>query len=402
MNILTVFPAYEPAWAFGGVVRCSSNLCRAMAQAGATVSVYTTNANGQGGLLPVPVGRPVVTGGVSVTYFPSTFGKGSVWDSRALLHKLETTIHDFDIVYVSAIWQWMGIAVGRCARRSGIPYVVGPHGSFHPASLAQGMVKKKIFWYAFLKRCIMNASALHYTTEYERRVSKMLLPGKTSFVVANNLSDDQLEISETHFFNLRKEFGIPKESFLLLTVARPDPVKRLDLLLQAMALVKAQMPTVGLLIVGDFDNAYGKKMKRLAVKLNISRQIYWIGYQTGAALKACYCQSDLFILASAHENFSMVAAEAMAAGRPVILTKHVGIAEEAERFKSGVMTDFDHHAIADAAVGLANDGERRLEMGKNAGKVARQLYSGDHVARRMLSVLENICHGTRNPECAWE
>jgi len=113
MKILGVFPAYEPAWAFGGVVRCMSNLFRAMAKLGVDVSVYTTNANGNGDSLKVPVGAPIDMGGVSVTYFAPTFGSGSVWDSRDMIRTLDATISEFDIVYMSAVWQWIGIAAAR-------------------------------------------------------------------------------------------------------------------------------------------------------------------------------------------------------------------------------------------------------------------------------------------------
>jgi len=402
MKILNILPAYEPAWAFGGVVRCTSNLCRAMAKLDAEVSVYTTNTNGQGGLLPVPKGRPVDIGGVKVTYFPSTFGRNSVWDSRAMLQRLDRTVNDFDIVYASAIWQWIGIAAGHLARRHGVPYVVGLHGAFHPATLDKAKLKKRLYWYLFLKRCIRGACALHYSTEYERRVSMGFLPKKESFVIPNTVPVESLSCHSEAPFNICREFGIPNNRFLLLTVVRPDPDKRLDILLRAFAKVVKTIPEARLLIVGSCENEYGEKMKKLARELNIIDLTFWAGYQTGTALKACYSESDLFILASSHENFSMAAAEAMAAGLPVVLSKHIGVAEDVEQHEAGIVTEVDDNAISEAAVELFQNRDRLRAMGQNANKIANQLYKDEQVAHRMLRAFEDVLSNSRNPQCAWQ
>ena len=74
MKILHVTPIYEPAWKAGGVVRSTSLICRALAELGHEVVVFTTNADRQG-YLSVPVNRPVNVGGVEVWYFHTNMPK---------------------------------------------------------------------------------------------------------------------------------------------------------------------------------------------------------------------------------------------------------------------------------------------------------------------------------------
>ena len=260
MRILIVTPAYEPAWAFGGVVRCLSNLCRAMADQGEEVSVYTTNLNGQGGLLPVEIETQTNLGGVKVTYFPSTFGKNSATDSRALIKKLAETVKSFDIAYVSAIWQWMGIAVSSLARKNDIPVVIGTHGSFLPPAIESGKWKKTLYWNLALKKCINNASALHFTTQFEKHISKWL-PEIPGYVVPNALLLNNTENKVNNAKNFREKFNVPKDEFLLLTVGRLDPGKRLDILLNAFKKIQDSTSQVNLAVVGDIDNEYAKKCK---------------------------------------------------------------------------------------------------------------------------------------------
>ena len=402
MRILNVFPAYEPAWAFGGVVRCTSSLCRALAQAGADVSVYTTNVDGQGGLLDAPVGEPVDIGGVKTTYFPSTFGGNSVWDSRELSRALDETIGDFDLLYVSAVYQWLGISAGRLARQRGIPYVVGCHGSFHPATLERGRLKKWLYWQLFLKQSIGAASALHFTTEYERNVSAGQLPGVESFVVPNTVPMAQAADAQPPDLNLRDKHGLDDEAPLLLTVVRPDPAKRLDILLNSFAKIAEQLPAARLLVVGPDDNAHVARMKRLADQLGVSGKTVWLGYQSGEALAACYRQSDLFLLASEHENFSMVTVEAMAAGLPVIISEHVGLADDVRKHKAGIVAGLDAEEFARAALELLGDDARLRELGQRARETALELYRGEQVARLMLRAFEDVANGQRAEECRWQ
>lgn len=402
MRILNVFPAYEPAWAFGGVVRCTTNLCRSMAKLGADVSVYTTNVNGRGDLLPVPVGSPTDTGNVSVTYFPSTFGSSSVWNSRALVRKLDQTIKDFDIVYVAAIWQWIGISVGRLARRHGVPYVVGTHGSFDSVLLQKGKIKKILYWHLFLKKCLKYAIALHFTTEYERRQALLLRSGYSSFIVPNCMQKEAFEINESLGERVREEFQILPDAPVLISVGRPDPKKRLDVLLESFPQVLQHFPQARLMIVGHHHNKYALEMKRFSDGMGLSDKVIWTGYRTGDDLKGCYAAADLFLLPSMDENFGMAVTEAMALRVPVVISNHVGVAEDVERYNAGIVTKVDPEQIARAVIDLLRDRPRLQEIGENARKAALQLYSGEQVAHLMLKAFEDILSESRSPECAWQ
>jgi len=403
LKLLVVVPAYEPAWAFGGVVRSVSNLCRAMARQGAAVSVYTTNADGQGGCLDVPVAEPVSVGGVAVTYFPSSLSCSPVWASRQMQHKLERTICGFDIIYVAATWQWIGIAACRIARRRSVPYVVSPHGSFLAPALRCSRFKKLVFWHSFLAGCVEAADALCFTTEYERRGSRSFLPEKASFMVPNPVTVEDGDLHEEDGDSKGKgPFEIPRDGFTLLTVTRAHPNKRLDIVIEALALIRRAGQRARLVVVGPADNGHGERLKALADKLTVSDAIVWAGYQSGAALEACYRASDLFVLPSAHENFCMAAAEAMAHGLPVILSNRVGIAEDVRRHGAGLITDVDVEQVARAIRDVMADPDRRGEMARKARDMAARLYDGRRVAGLVLRAFQDILSGSHSPECAWQ
>ena len=107
MKVLQVVPSYEPAWAFGGTVTATSNLCRALAKKGIDVTVYTTNADGKGGYLDVPLNESVDLSGVKVWYFHCDLFPKKAFYSRGLVKKLDETIENFDLVDMSAMWQFI-------------------------------------------------------------------------------------------------------------------------------------------------------------------------------------------------------------------------------------------------------------------------------------------------------
>jgi glycosyltransferase involved in cell wall biosynthesis len=373
-----------------------------MAAAGNDVSVYATNVDGRGGVLDVPVEKAAEVGGVSVTYFRSTFGPNSVWDSRGLVRRLDRTACDFDLLYISAVWQQIGCSAARVAHRQHIPFVIGTHGSFDSILLQKGRVKKTAYWHAFLRRCFRRASAIHFTTPYEREQAKLLRQGYPSFIAPNGLSQEAFPERQDARQSLRTEFHIPSEAPVLVTIARPDPKKRIDVLIAALARIVSEVPQCRLLIVGAFTNGYGRRLRAIADEMRLQDNIIWAGYRTGDSLRTCYGGSTLFALPSMDENFGMVVAEAMAAGLPVVVSRNVGIAADIRAYDAGLITEVDPKELAQAILSLLRNPSRLEQMGRSARCAARQLYDSRRVARVTVRAFQDILSGSRSEECQWQ
>lgn len=398
MKVLFVVPNYEPAWAFGGVVRCLSTLCRGLAKIGVDVSVYTTNVDGCGGLLPVMLREPTDVGGVTVTYFSSTFGRNSVWDSRALVRKLKHSISEFDILYIAATWQWLGISAGRLAQKQRVPYVIGTHGALDSMLLKKGKLKKMLYWHFFLQKCIKYAAAIHMTTKYEKEQSVLVQSGYTRFVVPNGMLAETFSINKALCTQVKKQFKIYPETPVLIAVGRSDPKKRLDILLKSFSLVLKSFPKACLMIVGPDENKYAFDMKKLSNQMGLSDNVIWTGYRTGNDLKGCYVAADIFLLPSIDENFGLVVTEAMAVGLPVVISNRVGVADDVECHNAGIVTEVNAKQFGQAIVELLRDRSRLKKMGENARKAAWELYNNEKVAHLMLKAFEDILSQSRNSE----
>lgn len=103
----------------------------------------------------------------------------------------------------------------------------------------------------------------------------------------------------------------------LLYVGSCAPRKGLDLLIEALSLVKSECT---LTVVGNSDNAETEVLKKLAQEKNVA--VKWEGYKEGDELINEYKTSELFILPTREDCFGLVLVEAMAAGIPILSSKY--------------------------------------------------------------------------------
>jgi len=112
----------------------------------------------------------------------------------------------------------------------------------------------------------------------------------------------------------------------ILYVGRCDPYKNLLLLIESFARVRAEMPHVGLHIIGSRDERYPEPEQR-AIELGVRDAIRWDGYVTEEDLVSAYQQAAVLVMPSSYEGFGLPVAEAMACGTPVISARAASLPE---------------------------------------------------------------------------
>lgn len=398
MKILHVIPAYEPAWAFGGTVTATSNLCRALVKQGVDITVYTTNADGKGGLLDVPIGTEMNLGGVKVYYYPSSFGSGNTFYSKQLSKKLEDTVKDYDIVHVAAVWQWMQVDVSRICTKLKTPYVISQHGSLNPWSWTQKTWKKSLYWSLFAKKTFTNSSAIHYTCQEERLLTHTLLAKSqhiSGFVIPNGIYMPE----RSRIQNIRRKLCIPPDKSILLYAGRIHRKKGLDLIISAMSC--PGLENLVFVLVGHAeDMEYVHHLNMIASK--IKDRVIWCSPVSAEEIWDYYLSATLFVLPSQDENFGMVVVEAMSCGLPVLISRNVGIWRDIEKDDAGFIVNRNVAEIAASLKKVSQDTALLKQMSENAMKSAKSRYHIDNVAVLMLQAYKDILLGTRTKELQWE
>jgi glycosyltransferase involved in cell wall biosynthesis len=137
---------------------------------------------------------------------------------------------------------------------------------------------------------------------------------------------------------VRAALGAAPGQRLVGTVGRIHPRKDLGTFVRAAALVAAGAPDVRFAVVGTAEapaeHAYERQLQELVRACGLQERFVFAGARRdmAAVMKAL----DLFVLTSRHEGFGRVVAEAMAAARPVVVTREGGPPELVEEDRYGL------------------------------------------------------------------
>jgi glycosyltransferase involved in cell wall biosynthesis len=166
---------------------------------------------------------------------------------------------------------------------------------------------------------------------------------------------------------------------MLVFVGRIDPLKDIETLLKAFALVRDVVPGVQLRMFGPRQSAaYGRRCDSLAAELRLGASAVFEGQIASTA--DAYRSAQVVLLTSISEGFPFAVLEAMACGRPVVATDVGGVAEAVGH--DGVLVPpRDPVAVAQATITLLGDPELRRSLGHRA----RQRVTSHFTVSRCVS-----------------
>lgn len=386
MKILHVVPTYLPAWRHGGPVFAVHGLCRALARRGHAVTVFTTDVHGAGSLPPeVPRSEPVEIDGVEVRYFPVAAPR-RLYRSPALAAALGAEVGGFDVAHLHSVFLRPTAVAARAAEWAGIPYLVAPRGMLVPDLIARrGALRKRLWLHLVERRTLAAAAGLHATTELEaREAARLGLPLPPVYVVPNGI---EVEGGPA---------GPGGEGGYVLFLGRLSWKKGLDRLIPALA----RVPGAELVVAGNDEEGLCPELERLAERHGVTGRVRFPGPVHGEAKSALLRGAAVVVLPSRSENFGNVVLEAMAAGRPVVVTPEVGLADAVREEQAGLVVAGDPESLGSALAELLADPESAEAMGRRGAEAARRRFGWDAVAGRMEEVYRRCASGERSEEAA--
>lgn len=187
----------------------------------------------------------------------------------------------------------------------------------------------------------------------------------------------------------RNELGLERGEQVALFVGRPDPVKGLELLLHALALLPPGSAPLRLVVVGDHEGDKAR-LQELCRALELRAPVHFAGTVEHSRLPFYHSAADLCLVPSYYESFGLTALEALACGTPVVAADVGGLREIIRQGETG------HVVRRGSAAELAEKIERALrELPRLDPAVIRESvygYSWQAVARQVnrgcLALLE--------------
>jgi len=381
VKILHVIPSIGPLR--GGPSVAAVAMCRALAEEGVECHLACTNDNGAG-VLDVPLHSSAekwtLHEGVRTLFFQRMFprwkplrefqvGEGfSAWLGRHA--------RDYDILHVHALFSHLPSAAMAHARRQGIPYILRPLGILEDYSLRRSAWKKRLFLALFDAANIRGASAVHLTSRREEKVSH--IPGRAPRWVI------PLGVGAPDCAPATGRGNPPRIVFL----SRWHEKKRIEMLVEALA--KITDLDWRLVLAGSGEPELAGRIHALVRTHALANRVSFPGFVTGAAKSQLLAEADLFVLPSASENFGIAAAEALAAGVPVVVSRHVALSDEIACGQAGWICGDDADALAACLRTALGDPDERRRRGQNAARLARDTFSWKSCAQKLSAAYQSL------------
>ena len=177
---------------------------------------------------------------------------------------------------------------------------------------------------------------------------------------------------------------------VLLYLGSLKPRKNLGVLLEAFRLVlreRKHAHGVHLLLAGRGESE--EALQRKAMQLGLQGAVSFAGFVPEGEKVAWYNLADIFVLPSRLEGFGLVAAEAMACGKPVVASRAGALPEVVADSETGILCDPDDPAdFARAIVMLLEHPSLADAMGRAGLARVKSLFQWDETARRTLELYE--------------
>jgi glycosyltransferase involved in cell wall biosynthesis len=185
----------------------------------------------------------------------------------------------------------------------------------------------------------------------------------------------------------KRRLGLPPDCFAVGTAGRLEPVKRLDIFLEAAKQISARDIKVRFVIAGDGRER--ERLSTLARDLGIGELVLFLGHRDDVfdVLRAF----DLLVLSSDHEGLPMVLLEAMALGVVVVARAVGGLPEVIQDDKSGILVHAgDAASLANACAQLLADPARKREMAEAARISVAERYTAEQTANQVRQLYYSL------------
>jgi glycosyltransferase involved in cell wall biosynthesis len=357
VRILFAAPVWAPSRAFGGPVVAASELVRRLVARGHEVDVVTTT------ILDLHA-RPAlrsslgVVDGATVRYLATPLRYRWMGITPTLPFAL-ARVNRPSVAHIFGFRDPVTTGVAAWCRLAHVPYVFEPLGMFEPR--LRKVLLKRLLDATLYRGVARRAAAVVVASAHEAdAVVACGVPAEKVHVRGNGFPAPAAEASNS---DLRQRLGIPEGAPVILYVGRIAAGKGIEHLVEAARLI----PEAHVVVAGPDDrhgvSTSGARVHRLPM--------------TDDPPRALYPQADVFVLASAGESFGMVAAEAAAAGTPVIVSDRCGIAGFFEDGEA-LVVPYDQSAVVDAIRSVLSDSSLRERLARGGPSAARRM-SWDHV-----------------------
>ena len=322
---------------------------------------------------------------VKIKLFPRVFSPYSR-GKNSVINYFKQNIDKILLVDINLMWYLDKVPIVKLLKKSGVPYVVTAHGAYTEDKIKLKWWKKVPAKYLYELYVLNNSSGVIAQTPEE--LSSLREFGVNVKIFKSSIGIDKGEVIN----EANMKYGM-SEKVVFGFVGNIVPVKNLHNLILAINLLpqtvkqKIQVQLVG---PTNRDKKYFNILKQLILKNGLKDIIHFLGPLYRDEKREFLKKLDCYIHVSTSETISLAALEAMAVGKPLIIsrTSHVSYLYPEGFF---IMVEPWYDQIAEGILRfLSLPLEKRKEMGKNALKTVLNKFSWDKVVEGYVEIIHEL------------
>ncbi|PWF79893.1 glycosyltransferase [Kocuria rosea] len=374
MKILQIVTYISPDGAYGGPVRVAINQSKALRDLGHDVVVAGASGGFSGRL-------PKMYDGFPVRLFPSRrlvprSGFAGL-SSPQLMWWLVTAMRNVDVVHVHLARDLVTLPAAALALLLKKRLVVQTHG----------MIDETGKWLArpldiFLTRPVLrNAESCLYLIEDERR--DLVRVAHRDLSLHKVINGAIFELSDTPGAD-----QTIKSRPQVLFLARLHAIKRPLIFVETARRLIEGGCNANFHLVGP-DEGEASKVQDAIQSAGLSSRVFYEGSVDPEATSSRLSECDVYVLPSLDETFPMSVIEALAVGKPVVLSSTCGLASIIRDGRAGIVADGSTEGFANAVNRILGDSALRHAMGRNGKLLAQNEFSISSVASKLVQIYSN-------------
>ena len=287
----------------------------------------------------------------------------------------------FDVIHGNAE---EAFGIGNIAARTKAAYVFTSHAPNIPTTgMLEGMLHpiqflKSVNTY-LLRQAMMQADRIVAFSQFSR-----------DLIVKGLGSTEKIEVIppgiESSWFEVERN---QVDSNRILFWGRIEEEKGLPELFVSLKKVTEKFTDLKLTLVGEGNRL--QEYKTLVTDLGLIKNVEFLGWLSGQELQSIAAESRFGIFPSRIESFGLSVVEAMAAGLPVIAARGGAVPENIEENLTGRLVPVnDPYTLTEAILSLLEDQQSAENRAKAAKAAAREKFSWEKTADRMLELYQSI------------
>ncbi len=299
--------------------------------------------------------------------------------------ELDRIVPEFDIVHTHDVWSGISRHAMSLAVKHGVGFVLLPNGMLDPWSLQQKKLKKKLMLASGYRRTLNRALFIHTGNLDEKRGVEQMGLSAPIEIIPNGIYPQEFDPLPAPGLFFAAQPALAGKRFILF-LSRLHYKKGLDYLAAAFIAIAPKHPDVHLVVAGPEEGA-GDEFRQTIRDAGLADRVHVVGPTFSKDRFNSMIDSACFCLPSRQEGFSIAILEAMACGKPVVISTACHFPEVGTEGAGEVVT-LEAPKVAGALDKLLSNPDLARQMGETGRRLVMERFTWPRVSQVLTDAYE--------------